>query len=587
MKGIHWIRKQLALRIAMVVVAVIFILSAGYVYLQISNIKTAAQGVITSYGTRMAGSYGKQMNVGKLEPFLKNPKEDDTYWAIRQELNVFREQIGALYVYIVRIDDNRRPLIIIDGQPKDSPSASPINEVTDIPDEAVSLLLKGEATSSQVIDNPQYGKYISSYTPLKGADGSVIGVLGIDTEAAVIDSISGQIIKESVLYYVLMFVMTVIGLALITWVLIRALKPLKWIVSGTENIARGELAKANRLLSEHPVRSADEIGAVYRAVAQMSVNLNEMIGGVVAHVSKTSDQLVQSSDSFASEAKQVLDMNIKANQVVSRVSEGALVQSQSTEESSRAMDEIATAIQRISEASLSASDASSKALDNAESGKETIRQMNLQIRAIASAAQEAGARVAVLQSHSREIEYALSGISEIANQTKLLALNASIEAARAGEHGAGFAVVAGEVRKLAESAAASAEAIGDLLRKVGGESSRISEAMQSGAEEIQTGTVLSEKAERYLVQIVENFGYVTEQIHDISSASEQISAGTEEVAASVGEIAHIAKSSSEQTEQIRELTDAQLHSVQHMADSAAQLSGMTHDMREAIKQIKV
>ncbi|WP_028552754.1 methyl-accepting chemotaxis protein [Paenibacillus sp. UNC451MF] len=587
MKGFKWIQNRLALRISAVVMVVIVLLSAGYVFLQVSNVKTAAKGVITSYGIRMADSYSKKLDTAQLEPFLKNPQENDKYWSIRQELNLFREQIGALYVYIVRIDESQRPLIVIDGQPKGSESASPINEVTDIPEDAVQALLTGGTASSPIIDNPQYGKYISSYAPIRRADGTMIGVLGIDTDAAVTDSIAGDMIRQSIPFYLMMAVITILSLVCITWVLIRSFRPLKWIAGASEQIAVGELADANRLLMAHPVRSSDEIGAVYQTMVKMSVSLNTIIGRIVSNVAQTSEQLVNSSDQFASDAQHVLEINTKANRAVGQVAEGAQAQSMSSDESSRSMEEITTAIQRISEASLTAADASQKALENAESGKLAIHQMNLQIHTISSAAGEAVQRVGVLQGYSQEIESALSGIAEIANQTKLLALNASIEAARAGEHGAGFAVVAGEIRKLAENASGSALRIGELLHNVQNESQRISEAMNKGSEEVQTGTVLSEKAEEYLTLIVEKFRFVADQIHDISAATEQISAGSEEVAASVIGIADIAKASSDQTRQIRELTDIQLDVVKQMADSAIALNEITQDMREAIKQIKV
>jgi methyl-accepting chemotaxis protein len=145
-------------------------------------------------------------------------------------------------------------------------------------------------------------------------------------------------------------------------------------------------------------------------------------------------------------------MNTKVNVSIQMLAEGANTQQSSTNESAHSMEEMATAIQRISEASLTASDASMNALESAESGQTIVKNMNGQFVTITSATEEALNRAALLRGHSQEIGVALSSISDIAEQTKLLALNASIEAARAGEHGAGFAVVAGEVRKLADNA---------------------------------------------------------------------------------------------------------------------------------------
>ncbi|MBW7455356.1 HAMP domain-containing protein, partial [Paenibacillus sepulcri] len=509
MKGFVWFRKRLTLRIAAVVMAVFLLLSSCYIWLQISNTKTAAKEAITSYGTRMAGSYSSHLDTQRLEQFLADPQENELYWTIRQGLDRFRAQIGALYVYIVQIDASQRPLIMIDGQPKDSDSASPINEVTDIPADAVKSLLAGSPANSPVIDNPQYGKYISSYAPIKRPDGTVIGVLGIDTEASVIESIASGAIRESLPFYLLIIAMTLLGLTLIVWVLFRAFRPLKWIVSGAENIAAGEFAKANRQMLEHPVRSEDEVGAMYRAIVNMSTSLNTIVGGMVSNIAQTSAQVAQSSDRFAAEAQHLLEMNTRVSEASGLVAEGASAQRISSEESAGSMGEIAAIIQRISEAASAVSDASVQALESAESGRHSVGRMNKQIRTISAATEEAALRVATLRNYSVEIEGALAAISQIANQTKLLALNASIEAARAGEHGAGFAVVAGEVRKLADEAFVSTELIASLLQNVQSESLRISEAMENGAREVHTGESLSVAADESFTHVVEMFRVVT------------------------------------------------------------------------------
>lgn len=587
MKGFAWFRKRLALRIAAVVLVVILLLSSGYIWLQISNTKKAANEVIASVGKRMAASYSGQLDTKSLEQFLSNPQENDLYWSIRQELDQYRTRIGALYVYIVRIDESRRPLIMIDGQPKGSDVASPINELTDIPADAIETLLAGQTANSPLLDNPQYGTYISAYAPIKRPDGTVVGVLGIDTDAAVIESIASGVIRENTPIYLLMVFMTLLGLGLIVWVLFRAFRPLKRIVSGAEHIAAGEFAAANREMLAHPVRSEDEVGAMYRAIVNMSTHLNAIVGGMVANIARTSDQVAVSSDRFAAEARQLLDMNTRVSEASYRVAEGASAQRVSTEDSASSMEEIANIVQSVSEASSEVSDASAEALESAEAGKATIGRMNGQIRTIAAAAEEAAGRVAILRDSSREIEGALAAVSQIANQTKLLALNASIEAARAGEHGAGFAVVAGEVRKLADDAFVSTERIASLLQNMKNESQLISEAMEHGSREVRIGEVLSAEAEESFAKVVDMFRRVSGQIQEISAATQQMTAGSEEVSASVAAIAEIAKASSDETAQIRELTDQQLHIVRQFADSAAELSGMTHHLLEAVKRVKV
>jgi methyl-accepting chemotaxis protein len=581
------IKKHLALRIVAAITAVILLLSIGYVSLQILNTKTAAKEVISDNGMRLAKSYAVQLNASQYEEFLKNPQENELYWSLRQELDRFRTQIGALYVYLVRIDEQQQPLLMIDGQPKNSESASPINEVTDIPADAIKAVQQGGNASSSLIDNPKYGKYVSSYAPVLNSEGKFIGILGIDTEAAVVDSITANVLGKSVFYYLLMFGVTIVGIGFIVFFIIRALRPLRVITSSAESMATGDLAQAGVILSSNPVKSEDEIGITYQAMLKMSGNLNEIIRKIVSNIAQTSDQMVSSSERFTGDALHMLDMNKIIRESIQQIMEGAESQKLSADDSAIAMEEIASGVQRISEFSMTVSDAAVSALEIAASGKETTLRVKNQVNNIYTKAEEATQMVAILKGHSQKIEGVLASITGFSNQTKLLALNASIEAARAGEHGRGFAVVAGEVRKLAEASSSSVLSIAPLLNSIQSESQRIGEKMDDAANEIREGVLLSEQAEQSFGHVVEVFRLVTSQIQDVAAAAEQMSAGSEEVAVSVNGIAFIAKEVSEQTHQINELTNQQLDKMQHVADASSTLSSMTHEMRMAVQQVKV
>ncbi|UJF35770.1 hypothetical protein [Paenibacillus hexagrammi] len=121
----EYFSKRLVSKLVIAVAVVLLLLTAGHVLLQVNNAKAASESAIASYGMNLAQSYAKQMDLKEYEQFLKDPKEDDSYWSIRSELDRYRTQIGALYVYLVKINDQKEPLIMIDGQPKDSDSASP------------------------------------------------------------------------------------------------------------------------------------------------------------------------------------------------------------------------------------------------------------------------------------------------------------------------------------------------------------------------------------------------------------------------------------------------------------------------------
>jgi len=584
-----WIRKRLAVRIALQVITVIALLSGGYIWLQVANAKNTAVEAITSHGVQIAESYVKtnSIDVEQLAQFLENPEENEAYWSMRAELDRFRTEIGALYVYIFRIDENKRCFIMIDGQPPDSDVASPINEETEVEEEELKRLLAGQSASSSIVDDPLYGLYVSSYVPIQKADGTVVGVLGIDTDVSVVNRIANGIVRDSIPYFLAMIAYALAGIAVVIWMLVRALRPLKSMVSGAELIAAGDFQAANRRLLERPVRSRDEIGAMYRVMVKMSDSLNALIRGMVSGVAQTADRLVAASDSLSKEARDLLEWNAKVREAAVSVAEGTSIQRVSSEESARSMEETAAAIQRISEASTLVADAADHALESAETGRDLIEGLNGQIQAISLSAEETVHRAAALRSRSQEIEDAISEISQIASQTKLLALNAAIEAARAGEHGTGFAVVAGEVRKLADEVVVSAERVAALLGDIQSESVHISDAMKRNAEEVKTGEAQSGKVREAFADIVEKFRTVTGHIQDISAAAEQLSASSQEVTASVADIAHIAKSSNEQALHIQEQTENQQHSASRVSAAADQLNEAVRQLRDTVQNIHI
>jgi methyl-accepting chemotaxis protein len=582
-----WTRNRLTVRIAVVVTVVLLLLSVGFIWVETLSARQTTLGAITTNGKHIAASAAERLDKDRLERFLANPGEDESYWAMRDELDQFRQRIGALYVYIFRIDEEGRSFIMIDGQPQDSDVASPIGEETDVEPEQTELLLSGKTANSVIVDDPLYGKYVSAYAPILRADGTTMAVLGIDTDAAYVDSVTGSMLRANIPYYLLIVVLALAGLAVIVAVLVRSLRPIRWIVSGAERIASGDFDEARKQLQAHPVKARDEVGAMYRAIVGMSSSLNGLIQKVVSSIAVSSDQLVAASGQLSGEARDLLERNARVHQAAARLAEGASAQRISTEECARSMEEITSGLQRITEASQVLSEASIRALESAEDGKARMERMNEQIRSISAAALDAGERVTVLSERSREIEDAIRSITEIAGQTKLLAFNAAIEAARAGEHGRGFTIVAGEVRKLADVVVDTTRRIASLLQHMQEETRQISEAMKGNVAQVRAGQTLSDEVEHSFGQVVEMFRLVSGQIEEISAASQEISASSEEVEASIVEISRIASASSEQTLHIREQTDEQLKNMRHIADSATELNDTTRRLREAVQEINV
>ncbi|OKP98755.1 methyl-accepting chemotaxis protein [Paenibacillus sp. P46E] len=582
-----FIGKRLIARIFCIMTAVIICIAAGNIAIQWVNTGSTVKGTISSYNMKIASQYVAQINAGRYNHFLADPHETDLYWSLREELDQFRKSIGARYVYFVRLDEANQPLLMIDGRPKGDPLASPINEKTDMPAAAIKAVLAGESASTPLIKSPEYGDYISAFAPMKDDQGKWVGALGIDTDVAVLSSLTRDVLFQSLPLYGIILFLSLAALGVMVWFISRALRPLRTITESAGFMAEGDLAEAARILHAHPVKSRDEIGTAYRVMLRMSEDLNARVKGMVSNVSATSDYLYGTSETFARNADDVLRMSETVNGKIGDIYAGASSQTEGAQSSAMAMDEMAQGISRISASAAFVSESAVKALDIVESSQASMNQMNRQMKSISESTGETLDMALLLQGYADEIEGALAAIRQFADQTKLLALNASIEAARAGEHGRGFTVVAGEVRKLAEGSAASVEQVADLLIHIGKASASISTQMTDASREVKEGTRMSAEAETALLQASAAFREVAEQIIDVSATTEQLSAGSEEVAATVGSMAYIASGVSDQTRQIRELTDLQLEKIKEIYKASMVISANTNDMREAIRQVKV
>ncbi len=581
------ITQKLSVKLSVIIFLVLAILLSTFVYMQNENVKKASEYTISSFNMNMAEAFASQFDVESYETFAANPTENEQYWQIRNKLNQYRSEIGAMYVYTVTIDQDQQPILIVDGQPKGSDTASPIGEVTDIPKEAIAKLLKGEKAQTGIIVHPEYGSYISAYVPLINAGGKMIGILGIDINVTVAKQISDQFLQSSFLFYILMAGMTLIIFAVIAIFLYRALRPLSVIVESSQAIANGEIGKANQLLDKVKNRSKDEIGQTYEAMTKMSVRLGHTLSDVVHEMRETTQTLVQSSHRLTSEADLLLSMNNQLNESAGTLTIEANNQYAGAQECARSMREITSAIERVTHSSANVSTTSTEVLDAANQGKSSMDGLQRQITEMAKLVGHTSDSVNTLEAYMNEIGPVLQSITSIADQTNLLALNASIEAARAGEEGAGFAVVAEEIRKLAGLSSTSASHVVELLSKISQEVSIIGTRMSEESEEILRSSELSTQVHSLFEHTVLRFNQISSHMEEISASAEEILAGSEEVSASVEQISQISKITADYTTSLQDLSLQQLEASKAIAETTKLLEQSSSSLEKTIARFEL
>jgi methyl-accepting chemotaxis protein len=222
-----------------------------------------------------------------------------------------------------------------------------------------------------------------------------------------------------------------------------------------------------------------------------------------------------------------------------------------------------------STAAQGARQASDRALAGASVVEGTVTVMNRIAEQVRSTAQS----VAGLGARGDQIGEIIGTIEDIADQTNLLALNAAIEAARAGEQGRGFAVVADEVRALAERTTRATREIGEMIKAIQNETRSAVAAMEKGVKEVETGTGEASRSGEALEEILEQINNVVTQVNQIAVAAEQQTAITGEISSNI--------------HQITEVVAGTARGAQESATAASQLASLAGTMQQLVDQFKL
>jgi len=357
--------------------------------------------------------------------------------------------------------------------------------------------------------------------------------------------------------------------------------------------------------------TARELATSARGLADGSDTISatmSQISGSITEVAHEAGLQSRSTD----ETHALIDQIANA---IDQVSKGAVEQSRSMAETTGGMNQLASAIDKVADNAKTVLNVVSESSAVASRGQEAVEETILGMSRISETVTESANKIQELGQKSKQIGEIIEVIDDIAEQTNLLALNAAIEAARAGEHGKGFAVVADEVRKLAERSARATGEIAELIKGIQNETMQAVEAMEKGMSEVEAGSELAQHAGAAIGDIMESVNQVVSEIAEVSQAAEQISASsgkvasamdqiaaitqentaiTEEVAASADQVVKVVESMSESSKtsaqsamEISASSQQQTASVEEIAASVIELSGMANRLNELVEKFQI
>lgn len=413
------------------------------------------------------------------------------------------------------------------------------------------------------------------YEPLKDSQGSIIGMLFVGVPNAPYDLIASGV-QNKIIVFILAELIIAIGL--IWFIASRAIKPLLQIVE-TAN----QIAKENLNVEPIKIRGKDEFAQLGGAVNGMVNNLRALI----LEIDHSATSLASATEEMTASLEETTSAANYMATTTSETSEQANMQKHKAEESASLVIGISSGISDIAVALQAVQEVSNTTATEAKHGNDSIKKVVSQMGLIETSVDESVILVDALNRRSNEVSSIVSLIDNIASQTNLLALNAAIEAARAGEQGRGFAVVADEVRKLAEQTASSTGKVSELVIVIQNDSASCLQGMDRVNQQVKLGLELVNKTGEMFTHILDSTELTAKKAEHVSGTTQELLQRTEKVTSTMNAMVTDANNTLQAHETIASASEEQLASIQEVGATSQELTSMAQNLKGSIEKFQI
>ena len=424
--------------------------------------------------------------------------------------------------------------------------------------------------------------YTATFAPYKWVLGTGVWIDYIDSriaeeQAAADEAFKSTLINTIIINIVLLAIFSALGM----WAANSLVGPLQIVTARLGVMATGDLREDNSL--EEVFHRTDEIGEMSRALHKVQTEVSSMMKQIIEasqQVASSCQQLTDSSEQSAEVSGTV------ANSIVN-VAGSCSEQFTEVENASSNIESLSQSMERFKKTIEHAGQVVSEAKGQADSGEKEVTGAVKQMELIEQSVSQSAQVIEELGKESDKIGTIVDAISQIAEQTNLLALNAAIEAARAGEHGRGFAVVADEVRKLAEQSSSSAGEISSLIGSIQEKARNAVSVMQDGVSQVQNGVGAVNGAGNSFKDIAGMVEQVVDETTEMERTVASLAKNTGTIADAINKISEMSRNVASEAESVSAATEEQTATMNEIAGASRRLTEMAESMESSVERFKI